>query len=553
MEKKDIKGLTKKMDLIMQSPEKLTIFANHETTKTKKKTLKKLEKSLLSKGYNVITLLCRDELLAYDVNKNLYFISSYELKEIQELAANIFIEKNTVVLIHTVFSKCMTQDDIMPLYLNFNYTNGRYNTKMVFYVMNENTDCVFDTYIGLNKNEYLIATEERTKKQPEYTYSSLIKKMANEYRKRNAFMILMQNFIGKDINEFFTDFITTSDETFYEYFCFDYLGSDVEYADDYELDGKVFKEFIIDMFDDELQPYFNNNLSLLHSVLREEITYLILDQLYKVGELQKEKNIYLDSNSYNDGVVFICYTKEDVTKHEEKPKVLHSYKATFDVLFKFILDNAKNKFTKMVEDFDKTEDVYLEDKKTEEDGQEEEVSTETNIDEKNFPIPANNKSTELEKFYILIEKAIYKMDRWMKLPDLEKLHRKHFERNTLRYLLYKKRKLKVDLFTKGMETLMKESIKEETIHECINPSVKQRLAILLIAMNDGAMYVEKTKYLYNQYKFEIVVTDMKISDYKPDVKRITIEYYLKSDKDNKLTISLFDLDIVDTINDINFN
>ena len=84
MEKKDIKGLTKKMDLIMQSPEKLTFFANHETTKTKKKTLKKLEKSLLSKGYNVITLLCRDELLAYDVNKNLYFISSYELKEIQK-------------------------------------------------------------------------------------------------------------------------------------------------------------------------------------------------------------------------------------------------------------------------------------------------------------------------------------------------------------------------------------------------------------------------------------------------------------------------------------
>lgn len=100
---------------------------------------------------------------------------------------------------------------------------------------------------------------------------------------------------------------------------------------------------------------------------------------------------------------------------------------------------------------------------------------------------------------------------------------------------------------------MKESIKEETIHECINPSVKQRLAILLIAMNDGAMYVENTKNLYNQYKFEIVVTDMKISEYKPDVKRITIEYYLKSDKDNKLTMSLFDLDIVATINDINFN
>lgn len=547
MKKKEIESIVKKIDLVMSKPEKLTFLTNYPTnTKTKMNTFTKLTKAIMEKGYNVIVLLSRDSLLIHDVKKQLYFISSYDIGEMLDTAEKIFIDKNTVVLIHEVLSKHLSEDELMGFYSNFQYTKGRQNTKVVFYSIREKTNNVFSTYISLESDIYSKMTKESLMKHPEYSFLNQLQDMRKEYSKRNSFVNIVRNFIGKNIVELCANYIASTDENFYEYYSFNYLGINVGHDERYELNADEFKEFIIDVFSNDLKTYLNYNLSLVYDVVKDEITYLIMDQIFGVSELEKKKNISLDSKLLDDGIEFICYENKGISKNNENHKVLHSYKFTFAVLYKYMLDNTTNEFTEAVEDFDETGDNYLEDMMNEDEN-------ETNIDNMKFVIPANNKSTDLEKFYILIEKAIYKMDRWMKLPDLEKLHRKHFERKTLRYLLYKKRKLKLDLFTKGMETLMKESIKEETIHDGNNLSVKQRLAVLIIAMNDGAMYVEKTKYLYNQYKFEVVVTDMKISDYKPDVKRITIEYYLKSDKDNKLTMSLFDLDIVATINDINFN
>lgn len=547
MKKKEIESVVKKIDLVMSKPEKLTFLTNYPTNiKTKMNTFTKLTKAIMQKGYNVIVLLSRDKLLIHDVKKQLYFISSYDIGEMLDTAEKIFIDKNTVVLIHDVLSKHLSEDELMGFYSNFQYTKGRQNTKVVFYSIREKTNNVFSTYISLESDIYSKMTKDSLMKHPEYSFLNQLQDMRKEYSKRNSFVNIVRNFIGKNIVELCANYIASTDENFYEYYSFNYLGINVGHDERYELNADEFKEFIIDVFSNDLKTYLNYNLSLVYDVVKDEITYLIMDQIFGVSELEKKKNISLDSKLLDDGIEFICYENKGISKNNENHKVLYSYKFTFAVLYKYMLDNTTNEFTEAVEDFDETGDNYLEDMRNEDE-------PETNIDNMKFVIPANNKSTDLEKFYILIEKAIYKMDRWMKLPDLEKLHRKHFERNTLRYLLYKKRKLKLDLFTKGMETLMKESIKEETIHESNDPSVKQYLAILLIAMNDGAMYVDKTKYLYNQYKFEIIVTDMKISDYKPDVKRITIDYYLKSDKDNKLTMSLFDLDIVDTINDINFN
>lgn len=552
MKKKEIEGIVKKIDLVMSKPEKLTFLTNYPTnTKTKMNTFTKLTKAIMEKGYNVIVLLSRDSLLIHDVKKQLYFISSYDIGEMLDTAEKIFIDKNTVVLIHDVLSKHLSEDELMGFYSNFQYTKGRQNTKVVFYSIREKTNNVFSTYISLESDIYSKMTKESLMKHPEYSYANQLQDMRKEYSKRNSFVNIVRNFIGKNIDELCANYIASTDEKFYEYYSFNYLGIDVEHDEKYMLNADEFKEFIIDVFCNDLKTYLNYYLSLFYDVVKDEITYLIMNQIFGVSELEKKKNISLDSKLLDDGIEFICYENKGISKNNENHKVLHSDKFTFAALYKYMLDNTKNEFTEAVEDFDETRDNHLEDMMNEDEP--EEYTNENNIDNMKFVIPANNKSTDLEKFYILIEKAIYKMDRCMKLPDLEKLHRNHFERNSLRYLLYKKRELKLDLFTKGMETLMKESIKEETIHEGNNLSVKQRLAVLIIAMNDGAMYVEKTKYLYNQYKFEIVVTDMKISDYKPDVKRITIEYYLKSDKDNKLTMSLFDLDIVATINDINFN
>jgi len=553
MKKKEIESIVKKIDLVMSKPEKLTFLTKYPTnSKTKMNTFTKLTEAIMAKGYNVIVLLSRDSLLLYDVKKQLYFISSYDIGEMLETAEKIFIDKNTVVLVHDVLSKYLTKDEMMTFYSNFQYTKGRQNTKMVFYSIREKTNNVFSTYISLESDMYSKMTKESIMKHPEYTYIYQLQDMRKEYSKRNAFVNIVRNFIGKNIDELFTNYIASTDENFYEYYSFNYLGIDVDHDERYELNADEFKEFIIDVFDDGLKPYYNYNLSLFYEILKNEITYLVMDQIFGISELEKKENISLDSKLLDDGdgVEFICYENEGITKHNENYKVLHSDKFTFAVLYKYMLDNTKNEFAEMVEDFDEKDDNYFEDMMDEED---DEISeSEINFDEMKFPISANNKSSDLEKFYIFIEKAIYRMDRWMKLPDLEKLHQKHFERNSLRNLLYKKRELKVDLFRRGLTTLMKESIEEKAIHEIESPTAKQRLAVLLIACADNkTSSVENTKNLYNQYKFEIVISKMAVSGSINGIE-IELEYYLKSEKDNKLTISLTEDIIVDNINDINF-
>ncbi len=547
MKKKEIESIVKKIDLVMSKPEKLTFLTNYPTnTKTKMNTFTKLTKAIMEKGYNVIVLLSRDSLLIHDVKKQLYFISSYDIGEMLDTAEKIFIDKNTVVLIHEVLSKHLSEDELMGFYSNFQYTKGRQNTKVVFYSIREKTNNVFSTYISLESDIYSKMTKDSLMKHPEYSFLNQLQDMRKEYSKRNSFVNIVRNFIGKNIVELCANYIASTDENFYEYYSFNYLGINVGHDERYELNADEFKEFIIDVFSNDLKTYLNYNLSLVYDVVKDEITYLIMDQIFGVSELEKKKNISLDSKLLDDGIEFICYENKGISKNNENHKVLYSYKFTFAVLYKYMLDNTTNEFTEAVEDFDETGDNYLEDMRNEDE-------PETNIDNMKFVIPANNKSTDLEKFYILIEKAIYKMDRWMKLPDLEKLHRKHFERNTLRYLLYKKRKLKLDLFTKGMETLMKEGTEEKTLNETKNPTVKQRFAVLMIAISDNdSMDVCKTKYLYNQYKFEIVVTRMEVTGSINGVE-IELEYYYTFDRTKKLSLTLTDDDIVKNINDINFH
>ena len=164
--KKNIKEMKKEIFKLMKGDEFSSYYFRPVSTQSmEKKKFKKLVKKI-SKKYNVIVVLNRDKVLIHDIHTDMYEMTNS--KNLARKYDNILIEDDTVVLVHSGRqSEEFGLSDGLALFNNFIHKD-KFNTKVLFYSIEETSDDVFCPYLLDKLLKYKKHNKKMYKKYPDF-------------------------------------------------------------------------------------------------------------------------------------------------------------------------------------------------------------------------------------------------------------------------------------------------------------------------------------------------------------------------------------------------
>jgi len=162
----EIKNIEKMLDIKTEYYTYAYINSPHTTEAVFDSFVERLKE----KSYEVISIYYRNDLIIHDLRFNKFYVIDYDMETIKDIAHNILVNNNIVILSH---GNIMPPDDVIDSFIyNLNYENGVVNTSMVYYHIHDtdkkilfnpniqNSNCELSEY---EKREINVMMEKRRK------------------------------------------------------------------------------------------------------------------------------------------------------------------------------------------------------------------------------------------------------------------------------------------------------------------------------------------------------------------------------------------------------
>lgn len=421
MKKRDIKEIKKEIVKLMKKKDFTFYYKSHtDLSPTKKGTFNKLVKKI-SKKYNTIVVLNSDKVLIHDMHTDMYEITNIDM--LNREYDNIVIEADTVVLIQVSATKDFSIYDALTLYNNFIHSNKSKN-KVLFYSFFVSKDRLFDHCLS-DLNDCENHNQKMYKKYPDFIEIRDAYKNKS-LKERNLFYSYIERFMEMSRYTLLSKLGLTYEDEIKD-FELKYMGGEqiTNLYNENKIDKELFNKFISELF---MHKYHWTYESLFGSYINA-LYYELRWRLIKYAKNATEKNIIkIDSKVDTKNQSIMIY---ELLNNEGCDGIGVSVTFTFDELYDMIVKKGDEDN----EDIDGQKSLVLE----------KETTVSTTVDDitnlnLNFPLETDRKCTNIENFFIIMEKMVYKVFRDdYTINKMDEIHNSFFKRkSSVQYLFTRK-------------------------------------------------------------------------------------------------------------------
>lgn len=488
--KKNIKEMKKQIFKLMKGDEFSSYYYVPVSVQSmEKKKFKKLVKKI-SKKYNVIVVLNRDKILIHDIHTDMYDIS--DSKNLTKKYNNIVIEDDTVVLVHSGRqSDEFGITDGLALFNNFIHKD-KFNTKVLFYAIEETTDNVFCPYLLDKLFKYKKHNKKMYKKYPDFIKRKIAYK--NKYLNNfNIFCSYIEKFTENSRYKLLKD-LDVPDENVNEFELENLGGKQITNLHELnKMNEDLFDGFIVELFQNMFYVTHKYTFAAYLTALYYDVCWKILyDNSGKDIELSR-----IDSSMDIQNKTVTIYEKINIKDEFDDYEIGENITFTFDELYDMIVIRGEDYIDK-----NKGQDSFVFDTEPIN------IVGEPNLI--SFPMKAEGMCSDLENCLILFEKALYYTDRKnYTIEKMDKIHRMFFERrSSTRYLFTRKctKTFSDDLFTmKNVHLLFLAS--SDCLDETIRDFAGDVFTMIVTACLNEYGSNENYEEIKNMYKVEIIHYD----------------------------------------------
>lgn len=422
--KKNIKEMKKEIFKLMKGDEFSSYYFRPVSTQSmEKKKFKKLVKKI-SKKYNVIVVLNRDKVLIHDIHTDMYEMTNS--KNLARKYDNILIEDDTVVLVHSGRqSEEFGLSDGLALFNNFIHKD-KFNTKVLFYSIEETSDDVFCPYLLDKLLKYKKHNKKMYKKYPDFL------KKINAYKNKylnslNLFFSYIERFTENSRYELLKE-LNIPDANIDKFELENFGAKQITNVYDLNnMNEDLFDGFIVELFENMFYVTHNDTFAAYLTTLYSDVCWKLL--YGNTGKNNELRRIDCKMDLRNKTVTI--YEKINIKDDFDDYEIGDNATFTFDELYDMIINCDVDHTNK-----DKEQKSLVLEKET---------TVSTTVDDitnlnLNFPLETDRKRTNIENFFIIMEKMVYKVfkDDYT-INKMDEIHNSFFKRkSSVRYLFTRK-------------------------------------------------------------------------------------------------------------------
>lgn len=279
-----------------------TIWGTGKCSKTTENTFNVFVNRLKNAGMDVISIYFRNIVVVHDVQENavytIYDLSLINVERIKDIARNILIKNNLVILTHNQFGNSFRSME--PLIFNMNYARGITDTKIVVYHVCD-TERGFKPHIGIPQDDtsYVLSSHKE----------DINLTMKERRRIRNTFFQNIETYIGKSRDELFPDV----DDQYH------YFGDNKETC---EISEKEFKHYIYAIFDFTAHDWYYKSYRNYIKAIKYSLERMLLlkdDIITKNNANDPYGTVYVDTPfpMYRENTYSFLYRNREISVGKE--------------------------------------------------------------------------------------------------------------------------------------------------------------------------------------------------------------------------------------------